>query len=91
MYGLKAVPFRKANFSASFKAVCGGCIYGTAEPVPFVQSDFFRAAIKAIKRVAIYAPKPCPSVDSGAILDNLQPSLRDSIMFHGLPRTSVLG
>ena len=26
-----------------------------------------------------------------AILDNLQPSLRDLIMFHVLPRTSVLG
>jgi hypothetical protein len=26
-----------------------------------------------------------------AILDNLQPSLRDSIMFHDVPRTSVLG
>jgi hypothetical protein len=25
------------------------------------------------------------------ILDNLQPSLRDSIMFHDVPRTSVLG
>jgi hypothetical protein len=25
------------------------------------------------------------------ILDNLQPSLRDSIMFHGVPRISVLG
>jgi hypothetical protein len=26
-----------------------------------------------------------------AILDNLQPSLRDSIMLHDVPRTSVLG
>ncbi len=26
-----------------------------------------------------------------AILDNLQPSLRDSIMFHDVPRTNVLG
>jgi hypothetical protein len=26
-----------------------------------------------------------------SILDNLQPSLRDSIMFHDVPRTSVLG
>jgi hypothetical protein len=26
-----------------------------------------------------------------AILDNLQPSLRDSIRFHDLPRTHVLG
>jgi hypothetical protein len=26
-----------------------------------------------------------------AILDNLQPSLRDSIMLHEVPRTSVLG
>jgi hypothetical protein len=26
-----------------------------------------------------------------AILDNLQPSLRDLIMFRGVPRTSVLG
>ena len=26
-----------------------------------------------------------------AFLDNLQPSLRDSIMFHDVPRTSVLG
>jgi len=27
----------------------------------------------------------------GAILDNLQPSLRDLIMFRDVPRTSVLG
>jgi hypothetical protein len=26
-----------------------------------------------------------------SILDNLQPSLRDLIMFHDVPRTSVLG
>jgi hypothetical protein len=26
-----------------------------------------------------------------AILDNLQPSLRDWIMLHNVPRTSVLG
>jgi hypothetical protein len=26
-----------------------------------------------------------------AILDNLQPSLRDLIMLHDVPRTSVLG
>ena len=28
---------------------------------------------------------------SNAILDNLQPSLRDWIMWHDVPRTSVLG
>ena len=30
-------------------------------------------------------------MDRDAILDNLQPSLRDLIMFHHVPRTSVLG
>jgi hypothetical protein len=30
-------------------------------------------------------------INSDAILDNLQPSLRDLIMFRDVPRTSVLG
>jgi hypothetical protein len=30
-------------------------------------------------------------IDREPILDNLQPSLRDSIMLHDVPRTSVLG
>ena len=38
-------------------------------------------------------PVPQGRLEMGrdAILDNLQPSLRDLIMFHGVPRTSVLG
>jgi hypothetical protein len=40
-------------------------------------------------------PNPVPQgrlkIGRDAILDNLQPSLRDSIMFHDVPRTSVLG
>jgi hypothetical protein len=38
-------------------------------------------------------PSPVGRVKIGreAIMDNLQPSLRDSIMLHDIPRTSVLG
>jgi hypothetical protein len=30
-------------------------------------------------------------IGGDALLDNFQPSLRDLIMFHGVPRTIVLG
>ncbi len=36
-------------------------------------------------------PKGRLKMGRDSILDNLQPSLRDLIMFHGAPRTSVLG
>jgi hypothetical protein len=36
-------------------------------------------------------PKGRLKIGRDAILDNFQPSLRDLIMFHGVPRTSVLG
>jgi hypothetical protein len=42
-----------------------------------------------------FAGRPVPQgrlkIGRDPILDNLQPSLRDSIMFHAVPRTSVLG
>ena len=36
-------------------------------------------------------PKGRLEIGRDAILDNLQPSLRDLIIFHDVPRTSVLG
>jgi hypothetical protein len=36
-------------------------------------------------------PKGRLKIGRDSILDNFQPSLRDLIMFHGVPRTSVLG
>ena len=36
-------------------------------------------------------PKGRLKIGRDAILDNFQPSLRDLIMFHDVPRTSVLG
>ena len=36
-------------------------------------------------------PKGRLKIGRDAILDNFQPSLRDLIMFHGVPRTIVLG
>ena len=36
-------------------------------------------------------PKGRLEIGRDAFLDNLQPSLRDLIMFHDVPRTSVLG
>jgi hypothetical protein len=37
------------------------------------------------------SPAGTTGIGRDAILDNLQPSLRDSIMFLDVPRTSVLG
>jgi hypothetical protein len=54
--------------------------------------------IRGFKGVEKYRRSPDASVPKGrlkigrdAILDNLQPSLRDLIMFDDVPRTSVLG
>ena len=58
MYGLKlaaarqAVPFREASFSATCLVVKrADPLYGTAEPVPFVESlpYFFHAPVQKVK------------------------------------------
>jgi hypothetical protein len=40
MYGLKPVPFNNQSFSAASKARELSTIYGTAEAVPFLKTEF---------------------------------------------------
>jgi hypothetical protein len=49
----------------------------------------FRVCVRNSFRKSV--PEGRLKIGRDAILDNLQPSLRESIMFHGVPRTSVLG
>jgi hypothetical protein len=40
MYGLNAVPFKTLSCSAACKAGHGSVVYGTAEAVPFLKTEF---------------------------------------------------
>jgi hypothetical protein len=60
-----------------------------AEKLVSLKGAAFRACVRTPSPISV--PEGRLKIGRDVILNNLQPSLRDSIMFHDLPRTSVLG
>ena len=60
-------------------------------PVPQGRLNLAQDASPGLDLKGRPVPQGRLKIGRDAILDNLQPSLRDSIMFHDVPRTSVLG
>jgi len=70
----------------------GACVrIGITRLVPQGRLNLAQDASPGLDLQARPVPQGRLEIDRDEILENLQPSLRDLIMFHDVPRTSVLG
>ena len=72
-----------------FKSVCENSIFQTL--VPQGRLNLAQDASPGLDLTGRPVPEGRLKIGRDTILDNLQPSLRDLIMLHDVPRTSVLG